>query len=255
MKKQRIIRIICVIGTVLVIMIIGIVCWVIGESNRGNYYKGMILDTDSEDILWSENVKLLAAEIQEEQSKPLVMGLLDSAPKDISKKVFDTWDDLIDFLGFTPWNPLEGEGWVERKPNQCYFDCDVSENGSISSVIIKTGYSFNETVDVIQTTYLVYHPSPTFDMSRTKKTTVEIKTRDDGADDQYDSHLVARLDTTGYSLELAISKDNKVFSTINLSNKTEKDAVINAYSKLCERLGIEEVTNLVFYNGSSLWVE
>lgn len=264
MKKLRITLIICVTGVILVIMTIGAICLLIEESNRSNYYEGMILDTGSENIVWSESVKTLATEIFEQQGKPLMIDLLDSAPKNRSKKVFNTWDDLIDFLGFTPWNPLEDENWVEKacyegknrephgKTNQCLFECKVSDNGSISSAIIKTGYLFDETVDVVQTIYLGYHPTTHFDKYRTKQATIEIKTGGNDLEYRLESHLISKHDVAGYSLEIVICDDNNTLSSIKLTNKTNQEDVINAYSKLCKRLNIDEETSILFYDDFSL---
>ncbi len=129
-----------------------LICVFVFYKEASPTYLGMVLDPDDARIQWSENVLLHVDRNYKTITEVNTTDTKSDSSSSPYKKTMISWKDLVQFLGFEPWNPLEGQNWVTLGNykgnnltesgiiNHCLFDCSVPQKGSIAYAYVQSGY-------------------------------------------------------------------------------------------------------------------
>ena len=248
-KKKFTISLIVIIATALVVSVITVVH--LYSSNSKHIYEGMVLDMSVKGIDWSENVYSFIRQTYKSTAKAHDV----TDPKYSSSispyiRTFESWNELVDFLGFVPWNPFEGESWLvndyynrasgvgSTNRDHCFFDCSVPEPTKISLAIVKTGYICND-VGITITSYLGNSLHSSYEKANTIKTTIQVATMADEEDSTYDCIVTRRFTTSNQSLSINIDRDGRCLCSVELNTQSGGDSIQKVFKSVCTLLGID----------------
>ena len=247
-KTKLTIRLIVIIATVLVSVITVVHLY---SNNSKHIYEGMVLDMSVRGIDWSENVYSFIQ--QNYKSTGKIHDITDSKYSSAISpyiRTFKSWSELVDFLGFAPWNPFEGEPWLvndyynrangigNSNRDHCFFDCSVPEPAKISLATLKTGYICND-VGITITSYLGNPLHSSYEIANTVKTTIQVATMADEEDSTYDCVVTRRFTTSNKSLSINIDRDGRCLCSVELNTQSGGDSIQKVFKSVCTLLGID----------------
>ena len=206
-------------------------------------YPEMVLDSDKTEIPWAESV---FEHIKKNYRTNSEISTTDTTTDSILSpyvKNLNSWEDLVSFLGFVPWNPIEGESWAtignyngtnlteNGKLKHCRFDCNVLDVTSILSAYVQTGYYSGE-VGIIMTSYygsndLVYNKTGSW-----IREIITINTSFESPANTYDCFFVTEKNNHRVSLEMVIGKDKKKVGSIKLETEKKPDELKKVYERI-----------------------
>ena len=168
-----------------------------------------------------------------------------------------SWKDLVQFLGFEPWNPLEGQNWVTLGNyngnnltesgiiNHCLFDCSVPQKGSIAYAYVQSGY-YCGNVGITVTSYLGNKKLELSKQGSHFCEEIEIITSPELSENIFDCFLVSKKLKECISIEIVIGKEGQKISVIKMETDNDPDELKTVYGKICILLGIETGFEKVF---------